>query len=74
VAAGFDESIARVRDALQEEGFGVLTEIDVRATLKKNQKGPASAWHYRDQEQRPDEEERQRRRIGLGGADVLRSR
>jgi uncharacterized protein (DUF302 family) len=26
---------ARVRDALQQQGFGVLTEIDVRATLRQ---------------------------------------
>ncbi len=30
-----DEAEARVRDTLQQEGFGVLTEIDVQATLKK---------------------------------------
>lgn len=32
---GFDETLKRVTDALAEEGFGVLTEIDVEATLQK---------------------------------------
>jgi uncharacterized protein (DUF302 family) len=35
VALPIDQADARVRELLQEEGFGVLTEIDVSATLKK---------------------------------------
>lgn len=33
--ASFEEVIEKVETALKEEGFGVLTEIDVRQTLKK---------------------------------------
>lgn len=31
----FDKVVTRTREALSEKGFGVLTEIDVKATLKK---------------------------------------
>ena len=31
----YDEAINRTKEILQKEGFGVLTEIDVKATLKK---------------------------------------
>ena len=35
VSTSYDETVQAVREALQEQGFGVLTEIDLQATLKK---------------------------------------
>lgn len=35
LTVGFDEAVRRATDALKREGFGVLTEIDVKQTLKK---------------------------------------
>lgn len=31
----FADAVARVRETLEDEGFGVLTEIDVQATLRE---------------------------------------
>ncbi len=31
----FEEGIARITESLKNEGFGILTEIDLKATLKK---------------------------------------
>lgn len=33
VQLDFADTVARVREALQSEGFGVITEIDIRATM-----------------------------------------
>lgn len=35
VALGFNDAITKVTAELQKEGFGILTEIDVAATMKK---------------------------------------
>lgn len=34
VPMGYTDAVAKVKDELKKEGFGVLTEIDVRKTLK----------------------------------------
>lgn len=35
IAAPYDEAITRTQAALREQGFGVLTEIDVKKTMKE---------------------------------------
>lgn len=45
VAGNFQDIIERVTEALKTEGFGVLTEIDIKATLKK--KLDADFYNYK---------------------------
>ena len=35
LSVGFDDAVRRTMDALKKEGFGIITEIDVRDTFKK---------------------------------------
>ena len=39
VELSFDDAIVRVKEELQKEGFGILTDIDVKQTLKKKLDG-----------------------------------
>ena len=35
ISASFDDAIQKITEALKAKGFGILTEIDIKATLKK---------------------------------------
>ena len=35
VAAPYDETVERTRSALKDQGFGILTEIDLKRTMKE---------------------------------------
>ena len=35
IALGYEEALSKVQEELIKEGFGIITEIDVRETLKK---------------------------------------
>ena len=35
LSIGYDDALAKIPEALKTEGFGVLTEIDVKTTLKQ---------------------------------------
>ena len=34
ISAGFEEAVEHVVESLKKEGFGILTKIDVKETLK----------------------------------------
>jgi len=44
-AVKFDEAITRLKAGLAGQGFGVLTDIDVQATIKA--KPAIHRWHIR---------------------------
>ena len=49
----FDEALDKLPGLLKEEGFGVLTEIDVKETLKKKLQTLKIKKSLRNQKQKP---------------------
>ena len=45
ISDSFDNAVLKVTEALKAEGFGILTEIDIKATLKK--KLDADFYNYK---------------------------
>ena len=43
VSLSYEDAVTRTREALAEQGFGVLTEIDIRATFDKKLGAEAAA-------------------------------
>ncbi|HXK59918.1 MAG TPA: DUF302 domain-containing protein [Acidobacteriota bacterium] len=35
ISGGFEDAVQRVTEALKEQGFGIISDIDVRATMKE---------------------------------------
>jgi uncharacterized protein (DUF302 family) len=35
IDGSFDEAVSRIKEELKKEGFGILTDIDIKETLKK---------------------------------------
>jgi uncharacterized protein (DUF302 family) len=62
----FEEAIVRVTEALKKDGFGVLTEIDVKETLKKKLNVDFRNTEYSGLATRPLPTGRWRRRIKSG--------